>query len=108
MKYKDYYKTLGVDRNASAADIKKAYRKLAHKYHPDISKEANAKEKFQDVGEAYETLLATADKRMYQDKAQRKSRAVTPSEPVAVPEANPNRPSVFAKIPRQPAADHTH
>jgi curved DNA-binding protein len=56
MKYKDYYKTLGVARDASAADIKKAYRKLAHKFHPDVSKEANAKEKFQEVGEAYETL----------------------------------------------------
>src|SRR5258708_26058003 len=56
MKYKDYYKTLGVARGASDEEIKKAYRKLARKYHPDVSKEANAKEKFQDVSEAYETL----------------------------------------------------
>ena len=56
MKYKDYYKTLGVERGASDEDIKKAYRKLARKYHPDVSKEANAKEKFQEVSEAYETL----------------------------------------------------
>jgi curved DNA-binding protein len=56
MKYKDYYKTLGVERGASDDDIKKAYRKLARKYHPDVSKELNAKEKFQEVAEAYETL----------------------------------------------------
>jgi curved DNA-binding protein len=56
MKYKDYYKILGVARGASDEEIKKAYRKLARKYHPDVSKEANAKEKFQDVAEAYETL----------------------------------------------------
>src|SRR2546423_6545399 len=56
MKYKDYYKTLGVERGASDEDIKKAYRKLARKYHPDVSKEPNAKERFQEVGEAYETL----------------------------------------------------
>src|SRR5882672_7015854 len=56
MKYKDYYKTLGVERGASDEDIKKSYRKLARKYHPDVSKEANAKEKFQEVSEAYETL----------------------------------------------------
>jgi curved DNA-binding protein len=56
MKYKDYYKILGVDRKAGDDEIKKAYRKLARKYHPDVSKEANAKEKFQDVSEAYETL----------------------------------------------------
>jgi curved DNA-binding protein len=56
MKYKDYYKILGVDRKAGDDEIKKAYRKLARKYHPDVSKEANAKEKFQEVSEAYETL----------------------------------------------------
>ncbi|HUQ25644.1 MAG TPA: DnaJ C-terminal domain-containing protein [Burkholderiales bacterium] len=56
MKYKDYYKVLGVERGAGDEDIKKAYRKLARKYHPDVSKEANAKEKFQEVAEAYETL----------------------------------------------------
>ena len=56
MKYKDYYKILGVARGAADEEIKKAYRKLARKYHPDVSKEANAKEKFQEVAEAYETL----------------------------------------------------
>ncbi|HYN11554.1 MAG TPA: DnaJ C-terminal domain-containing protein [Burkholderiales bacterium] len=56
MKYKDYYKTLGVERGAAEDVIKKAYRKLARKYHPDVSKEPNAKERFQEVSEAYETL----------------------------------------------------
>jgi curved DNA-binding protein len=56
MKYKDYYKILGVARGAGEDEIKKAYRKLARKYHPDVSKEADAKEKFQEVSEAYETL----------------------------------------------------
>src|SRR6266542_1315012 len=56
MKYKDYYAILGVDRGANAEDIKKAYRKLARKYHPDVSKEPNAEEKFKEMAEAYETL----------------------------------------------------
>jgi curved DNA-binding protein len=56
MEYKDYYSVLGVNRNASDDEIKQAYRKLARKYHPDVSKEDNAKEKFQNVQEAYEVL----------------------------------------------------
>ena len=56
MKYKDYYATLGVDRDASPEDIKRAYRRLARKYHPDVSKESDAEARFKDVGEAYEVL----------------------------------------------------
>jgi len=56
MEYKDYYKILGVDRKSSDADLKHAYRRLARKYHPDVSKEANAENKFKDVQEAYEVL----------------------------------------------------
>ena len=56
MKYKDYYAVLGVKRDASADDIKTAYRRLARKYHPDVSKEKDAEEKFKEMAEAYETL----------------------------------------------------
>lgn len=56
MKYKDYYAVLGVERNADLEAIKKAYRKLAHKYHPDVSKDPQGEAKFKDVAEAYATL----------------------------------------------------
>lgn len=56
MKYKDYYAIMGLERSASAEEIKKAYRKLARKYHPDVSRESGAEEKFKEVSEAYETL----------------------------------------------------
>jgi curved DNA-binding protein len=56
VEYKDYYKIMGVARDASADDIKRAYRKLARKYHPDVSTEEKAEERFKEVGEAYEVL----------------------------------------------------
>src|SRR5262245_1052797 len=56
MDYKDYYKVMGVARDASQDDIKRAYRKLARKYHPDVSKEARAEEKFKELQEAHEVL----------------------------------------------------
>ncbi|WP_434212201.1 DnaJ C-terminal domain-containing protein [[Pseudomonas] boreopolis] len=56
MEFKDYYATLGVEPSAGEAEIKTAYRRLARKYHPDVSKEAGAEEKFKAVNEAYEAL----------------------------------------------------
>jgi curved DNA-binding protein len=56
MDYKDYYNIMGVERTASQDEIKRAYRKLARKYHPDVSKEADAEARFKEVGEAYEVL----------------------------------------------------
>ncbi|MFM0645064.1 DnaJ C-terminal domain-containing protein [Paraburkholderia bryophila] len=56
MKYKDYYEVLALERGASQDDIKRSYRKLARKYHPDVSKEADAEERFKELGEAYEVL----------------------------------------------------
>lgn len=66
MKYKDYYGVLGVERDASAADIKRAYKRLARKFHPDVSKEPDAEERFKQVGEAYDVLRDT-DKRATYD-----------------------------------------
>lgn len=56
MRYKDYYEVMGLARDASQDDIKRAYRKLARKYHPDVSKEGDAEERFKEIGEAYEVL----------------------------------------------------
>lgn len=56
MEFKDYYQIMGVARDASQDDIKRAYRKLARKYHPDVSKEPGAEAKFKEIGEAYEVL----------------------------------------------------
>ena len=67
MEYKDYYKILGVERDASQDQIKQAYRKLARKYHPDINKEANAENLFKDIGEAYE-VLKDPEKRVAYDQ----------------------------------------
>ena len=67
MKYKDYYAILGVKRDASADDIKKSYRKLAQKYHPDVSKDPKGEEKFKDVAEAYQTLKDPEKRKAYDE-----------------------------------------
>jgi curved DNA-binding protein len=70
MKYIDYYKVLGVARDASQADIKKAYRSLAHKYHPDVSSEAGAEDRFKEVAEAYATLKDPEKRQAYDNLGQ--------------------------------------
>jgi curved DNA-binding protein len=67
MQYKDYYEILGVTRSADADEMKRAYRKLARKFHPDVSKEKNAEERFKEVQEAYE-VLRDPDKRAAYDQ----------------------------------------
>lgn len=62
---KDYYKTLGVEKNASDEEIKRAFRKLAKKYHPDVNKEEGAQEKFKEIGEAYSVLSDPKKRQQY-------------------------------------------
>ncbi len=65
--YHDYYETLGVPRDASADDIRRAYRKLARKYHPDVNKDPGAEDRFKEISEAYE-VLRDEDKRARYDR----------------------------------------
>ena len=65
MEYKDYYATLGVPRDATAEDIKRAYRKLARKHHPDVSKDPKSEARFKELGEAYEVLKDPAKRAAY-------------------------------------------
>src|SRR5215475_8752906 len=68
VQYKDYYESLGVARTASDAEIKKAFRKLAREYHPDVAKDKKkAEEKFKEINEAYEVLSDPAKRRKYDE-----------------------------------------
>jgi len=65
MQFKDYYQIMGVARDVTQDEIKRSYRKLARKYHPDVSKESNAEERFKELGEAYEVLKDTEKRAAY-------------------------------------------
>src|SRR3954468_16030934 len=71
MKYSDYYAALGVERGASQDEIKKAYRRLAQKYHPDVSKEPEAEARFKEIAEAYQTLKDPEKRAAYDALGQR-------------------------------------
>lgn len=82
MEFKDYYATLGVEPTAGDAEIKTAYRRLARKYHPDVSKEAGAEDKFKAVNEAYEALRDPAKRAAYD---QLKAQGYRPGEEFQAP-----------------------
>src|SRR2546429_9580480 len=65
VEFKDYYRTVGVDKNADDKTIKSAYRRLARKYHPDVAKTKDAGERFKEIGEAYEVLSDPQKRQRY-------------------------------------------
>src|SRR5258708_39788260 len=68
VEFKDYYNTLGVPKSATAADIKKAYRKLARQHHPDVSTSADASKKFKELNEANEVLSDPEKRKRYDER----------------------------------------
>ncbi|MEZ5479912.1 MAG: DnaJ C-terminal domain-containing protein [Thiolinea sp.] len=106
MEYRDYYNTLGIARDADADDIKQAYRRMARRYHPDVSQEADAEERFKEINEAYE-VLGTPDKRRKYDRIAPSARQES-SPRTASPHTTRRQrfdPAYFEEISRQDVAD---
>src|SRR6202048_3673043 len=81
MEFRDYYKTLGVERGASQADIKSAYRKLARKYHPDVNpNNKDAEARFKQINEAYQVLSDPAKRKKYDELGADWERGTTEEE----------------------------
>jgi curved DNA-binding protein len=105
MDFKDYYSALGVARDASDDDIRKAYRKLARKYHPDVSKEADAETKMRDINEAKDVLGDAEKRAAYDQLADRVARGGSPDGGFHPP-PNWDEGFEFRRGPRQGPADH--
>ena len=81
MEFRDYYTVLGVSPDATAEEIKRAYRKLARQYHPDVSHDSDAEERFKEINEAYDTLKDTERRAAYDQRdADPDGRPVSPSQ----------------------------
>ena len=97
MKYSDYYAALGVERGASQEEIKKAYRRLAQKYHPDVSKEPEAEERFKQIAEAYATLKDPEKRAAYDALGHATAGRGIPSASGVGPPACRRRPAVLLR-----------
>jgi curved DNA-binding protein len=105
MEFKDYYSALGIDRTASEEDVRKAYRKLARKYHPDVSKEADAEKRMRDINEANDVLRDKEKRAAYDALADRVARGGHP-EGDFQPPPGWDTGFEFHRGPNQGPADH--
>ncbi|KQU83538.1 cytochrome C biogenesis protein [Variovorax sp. Root318D1] len=105
MEFKDYYSALGIDRTASDDDVRKAYRKLARKYHPDVSKEADAEKRMRDINEANDVLRDKEKRAAYDALADRVARGGRP-EGDFQPPPGWDTGFEFHRGPNQGPADH--